>query len=197
MRQNVLFVLLNDYADWESAFLASSLHSGTMPGAEPRYTVKTVAPTMEPVCSLGGFRTMPDCDFQHLPDDYAAVVLIGGMRWDAPEAETVVQVVRDALARGRYVGGICNGASFLARHGFLNGVRHTGNTVDQLKLWGGERYTNEAGYMEAQAVSDGGIVTANGTGYLEFAREMLLLLRADSAERIAQSYDFNKKGLYR
>ena len=53
MKQEVLFIILNEYADWESAFVAASLHSGLMPGSEIKYVVKTVAPTLDPVCSLG------------------------------------------------------------------------------------------------------------------------------------------------
>jgi len=45
-------------------------------------------------------------------------------------------------------------------------------------------------------VADGGIVTANGTGYLEFSRELLLLLEADASERIEADYAFQKNGLY-
>ena len=77
-----------------------------------------------------------------------------------------------------------------------NHVRHTGNTVEQLELWGGANYTNRAGYVEAQAVADGGIVTANGSGYLEFAREMLLALEVDDKEHIEAWYGFNRNGLY-
>ena len=44
---------------------------------------------------------------------------------------------------------------------------------------------------------DGKIVTANGSGYLEFARECLLALEADTPEQIAASYTFNKHGFYR
>lgn len=191
-QKEVLLVLLNEYADWESAFLAATLR-----GEGPKkYVPRTVAPTREPVCSLGGFRTLPDYDFQSVPEDYAALVLIGGMGWQSDEAEGVVGLVQHARDNGRIVGGICNGASFLAAHGFLNSVRHTGNTLEQLKLWGGDRYTNEAGYLERQAVADGGIVTANGTGALEFTREMLLALEADEPERIEASYAFQKNGLY-
>ncbi len=57
--------------------------------------------------------------------------------------------------------------------GILNGVRHTGNGLEQLKLWGRENYTNLEGYIHEQAVSDGGIVTANGSAALEFAKELL------------------------
>ena len=83
------------------------------------------------------------------------------------------------------------------QHGFLNNVKHTGNTIQQLKLWGGQEYTNEAGYEEKQAVSDQNIVTANGTGQLEFCRELLLLLKADTPENIHASYDFYKNGFVR
>ena len=124
-------------------------------------------------------------------------MLIGGNRWDAPEAELVVPLVQETLEKGKIVGAICNGASFLCSHGFLNNVKHTGNGLDQLKHWGGEKYTNEAGYVEAQAVSDKNIVTANGVGHLEFTREMLLLLKANSPEQIDQWYDFYKNGFYR
>lgn len=197
MKQEVLFLLLNEYADWESAYLAATLNAGVMPGSEVKYTTKVVAPTLEAVCSIGGFRTLPDYSFQTMPKDYAALILIGGMQWDSPEAEQVVPLVEDALKRGKIVGAICNGASFMAKHGFLNNVKHTGNTVQQLKLWGGENYTNEAGYEEKQAASDKKIVTANGTGQLEFCRELLLLLEADTPERIHATYDFYKNGLVR
>ena len=113
------------------------------------------------------------------------------------EAEQAVPLVKDALQRGKIVGAICNAASFMAKHGFLNNVKHTGNTIQQLKLWGGQEYTNEAGYEEKQAVSDQNIVTANGTGQLEFCRELLLLLKADTPEKIHASYDFYKNGFVR
>lgn len=82
----------------------------------------------------------------------------------------------------------------MAKCGFLNGVKHTGNGIDQLRLWGGDNYTNPAGYVHRQAVSDGGIVTANGSGVLEFTKELLLLLGNDTPERIEMYYQFNRRG---
>ncbi len=196
MKQEVLLVVLDEYADWEAAFLAASLNAGVTPESGSKYVPKVVAPSLEPVRSIGGFRTVPDYGFETVPDDYAALVLIGGMRWRSDAAAGVVPLVRRAVERGKIVGAICNAASFLAAHGFLNVVRHTGNTLEQLKLWGGSAYTNETGYEQRQAVADGGIVTANGTGYLEFTRELLFALEADSPERIRASYEFNKNGLY-
>ena len=129
------------------------------------------------------------------PDDCAALVLVGGMSWRKPEAEPVAGTVREALSRGLTVGAICNAVSFLAAHGLLNDRRHTGNTLAMLCEWGGEHYTGEALYEERQAVRDGLLVTANGTRYLEFTRECLAALEADTPEAIAASYAFNKEGL--
>ena len=60
MKQEVLFLLLNEYADWEGAFLAISLNTGVIPGSEVKYVPKVVAPTLDVVRSVGGFRTLPD-----------------------------------------------------------------------------------------------------------------------------------------
>lgn len=58
--------------------------------SNPKYVNKVVAPTLEPVKSIGGFRTVPDYSFDTMPDDYAALVLIGGFGWATPVAERVV-----------------------------------------------------------------------------------------------------------
>ena len=197
MRKKVLFIILNEYTDWAGAFLSTALHVGVIPGGEIKYEVHTVAPTLDTIRSIGGFRTLSDYSFDNMPKDYAALVLIGGNSWDSSEAELVAPLVQEALDNGKIVGAICNGASFLCSHGFLNNVKHTGNGLDQLKHWGGDKYTNEAGYIEAQAVSDKNIVTANGVGHLEFTREMLLSLKANTPEQIAQWYDFYKNGFVR
>lgn len=130
-----------------------------------------------------------------MPDEYAALILIGGYGWlDEKISDKVIPIVRKAIEKGIIVGAICNAASFLAKHGFLNNVKHTGNGLEQLELWGGNNYTNQAGYINKQAVSDKLIVTANGTGELEFAKELLLLLENDTPEQIEMFYRFNKEG---
>ena len=67
-------------------------------------------------------------------------------------------------------------------------------SIDQLKLWGGENYTNHTGDVHVQAIVDKNIVTANGSATLEFAKELLLLLENDTPERIEMYYQFNKQG---
>ena len=192
--KEVIFVLLNGFADWECAFTAICLNQGVKPGNPINYKVKYLSITKEPVTSIGGLRVLPDYDLKDMPEDYAGLILIGGMRWFSPEAELIVPLVKKALKDKKLVAGICNASVFLGMHGFLNEVKHTSNTLDYLKQYAGDQYTGESNYMNKQAVRDGNIVTANGIGQLEFCREVLYALEADTAEAIEESYLFYKNG---
>lgn len=195
MSNEILYILLPDYAAHEAVYLSQAIASDEYAMKEhPEYVNKVVAPTMEPVKSIGGFRTLPDYSFDTMPYDYAALVLIGGFGWAMPVAEQVVPIVKRAIEKGKIVGAICNGASFMAKCGFLNNVKHTGNGAEQLQAWGGGHYTNPDGYIHRQAVSDKNIVTANGSATLEFAKELLTLLENDTPQRIEMYYQFNKQG---
>lgn len=196
MNNEILYVLLSDWADHEPVFLATAItceERGMR--SKPKYVNKIVAPSLGAIKSCAGFSVMPDYSFETMPQEYAALILIGGYGWlNESEACKVVPVVKNAIKNGIVVGAICNAASFLAKHGFLNNIKHTGNGIEQLKLWGGSNYANEQGYQNLQAVSDNRIVTANGTGSLEFAKELLLLLENDTPEEIEKFYQFNKIG---
>lgn len=195
MSNEILYILLPDFASHEMVYLMEAISSDEQQlKPSPKYVNRIVAPTADPVSAIGGFKVIPDYTFDNIPDDYAALVLIGGFGWTKPIAEQVLPIIRKAIEKGQIVGAICNGASFLAKCGFLNTVRHTGNGLEQLKLWGDENYTNPDGYIHEQAVSDKNIVTANGSATLEFAKELLLLLENDTPERIEIYYQFNKQG---
>lgn len=195
MSNEILYILLPDFASHEMVYLMEAISSDEQQlKPNPKYVNRIVAPTADPVRAIGGFKVIPDYTFDNMPDDFAALVLTGGYGWLTPVANEVKPIVRKAIDGGKIVGAICNGASYLAKAGFLNGVRHTGNGPDQLKLWGGENYTNQDGYIHAQAVSDKNIVTANGSGVLEFTKGLLLLLENDTPERIEMYYQFNKQG---
>lgn len=195
MTDEILYMLLPDFAEHEMVYLAEAVASDEYALKElPKYINKVVAPTLDPVKSIGGFRIVPDYSFDTMPDDYAALVLIGGFGWQTPIADKVTPIVAKAIANKKIVGAICNAASFMARNGFLNDMKHTGNGIDQLKQWGGDNYTNSSMYQHCQAVTDKNIVTANGSATLEFARELLLLLKNDTPERIEMFYQFNKQG---
>lgn len=192
MAKTVLLVLLEQYADWEAAYVSSAL---AMLG-QGEFAVKTVALTKETVRSIGGLCTLPDYDVQSVPDDGVALILIGGMSWRMEDAGQITPLVWRYRQQGKLVGGICDAAAFLGTIGLLNDVRHTANDLADLQKWAGPAYTNAAGFIHRQAVSDNHIITANGTAPLEFAKEVLLALHAAPEEKIIEWYNFHKLGCY-
>lgn len=195
MKKEIIFVLLNNFADWEASFTAICLNAGVKPERPLKYTTKTLSLTKDPVSSIGGFKVLPDYDIHTIPADCAGLVLIGGdNNWFTSEAEPIVPIVKKMIQENKLVAGICNASVFLGKHGFLNHVKHTSNALEYLKSIAGEKYTGEANYLKKQAVRDGNIVTANGTAQLEFCREILYALNADEPQIIEESYTFYKNG---
>ncbi|WP_455586668.1 type 1 glutamine amidotransferase family protein [Bacteroides sp.] len=196
MKKEILFVLLDGFADWEGAYIAPNLNCGVEPGSESKYVVKTVAVTKAPVVSCGGFKILPDYEINDIPTNYAGIVLIGGMSWFTPEAKAIIPLIKDAIEKKRLVAGICNASVFLGMHGFLNEVDHTSNGLEYLKNYAGVNYTGERHYINEPAVRSGNIVTANGFAALEFCREILYALEADTSKKIEKSYRMNKTGVW-
>lgn len=59
MNNEILYVLLPDYAAHEIVYLSQAIASDEYALKEnPKYINKVVAPTMEPVRSIGGFCTL-------------------------------------------------------------------------------------------------------------------------------------------
>ena len=185
----VYFILLNQFADWEFAPLACAVNQFS------GWTVKTVSLSRNPERSIGGLTVTPDCDIGGI-DWHACkgLILIGGYAWRTPEARSVAPAVATALKDGAVVGAICDATTFLASTGALNNAAHTGNMISDLKL--SANYTGEHLYKPEQAVRDGNIVTANGCAPLEFVKETLIalgLLNENEAGRWRNAF---KNGLY-
>ena len=102
--EKVLYLLLPPFAEHELPFLSQPLRSDAVAMKEnPQYENKIVAPSMEPVEAISGFRLLPDYTFETIPDEYAALVLIGGYGWQSEAAHHVTPLVADALSKGRIV----------------------------------------------------------------------------------------------
>lgn len=192
MKKNVLFVILDQYADWEAAYLSSLL----LALGRDKFVVKTVSLTKDSIHSLGGFTVLPDYDIQSVPQDFEGVILIGGMSWRTEAARQVEPLVKDALSKGKVVGGICDASAFLGTIGILNTIDHTSNDINDLKQWAGEAYTGEKNYMKQDVVRSHNVITANGTATLEFAKEVMIALNVASENKIQEWYNFYKLGIY-
>lgn len=191
-KKTILFVILQQYADWEAAYISSAV---SMLG-QGKYEIKTVSLSKDAVLSIGGFKVLPDYDIASVPDDYEALILIGGMTWRSENTQPVKELAKDCFQKGKLLGGICDASAFLGTAGILNDVVHTSNDLNDLKQWAGSAYTGEAKYIPKQAVSDKNIITANGTAPMEFAKEILSALNVADKDKIAEWYNFHKLGYY-
>lgn len=191
MKKNILFLILQQYADWEAAYISSAISMLE----QGKYEIKTVSLSKDYVQSIGGFKVLPDYDIASVPDDYEALILIGGMTWRSENTQQIKELVEDCFQKGKILGGICDASAFLGTVGFLNDVLHTSNDLNDLKQWAGSVYTGEAKYIAKQAVSDKNIITANGTAPMEFAKEILLALNVDK-DKVSDWYNFHKLGFY-
>lgn len=192
MKKTILFVILQQYADWEAAYITSAI---TMLG-QGQYDIKTVSLSKDYVQSIGGLRVLPDYDTASVPEDYEALILIGGMTWRKENTQQIKKLVEECCQKGRVLGGICDASAFLGTVGVLNDVMHTSNDKDDLKQWAGSAYTGENKYMAKQAVRDKNVITANGTAPMEFAKEILLALNVASEDKVSEWYNFHKLGYY-
>ena len=84
----------------------------------------------------------------------------------------------------------------MGENGYLDNRKHTSNTLEFLKSQS-PHYKGENNYVEKQAVSDCNVITANGTATLEFAKEIMLYLKAKPVDKINEWYEFNKLGFYK
>lgn len=191
MKKEALVFIFNGYADWEPAYVCSELNA-----PDTGYVVKTISLDDQPKVSMGGFRVLPDYTVDRYPEDFSLLILCGGMAWMEQKNNAVLPVVEAAVKRHIPVGAICNAVNFMAENGYLDSIKHTGNTVEFMKAQA-PHYQGEQYFLEQQAACDGGIVTANGSAALEFAREVLKLAHSKPDKEIDRWFNLHMKGFYR
>ncbi|MFE9771385.1 type 1 glutamine amidotransferase family protein [Streptomyces sp. NPDC005931] len=169
-RKPVHLAVYDTFADWETGHTTAHL-------ALAGYGIRTVAPTREPVTSIGGLRVQPDLALADLrPEDSALLILTGANLWDEGDAlAPFARTARAFLDAGVPVAAICGATAGLAREGLLDDRAHTGADSGYLAATG---YAGADRYVEADAVTDGVLVTAGPTEPVAFAREVFRLLGA-------------------
>ncbi|AEI39299.1 type 1 glutamine amidotransferase family protein [Paenibacillus mucilaginosus] len=188
--KDVLLLLTDGFADWEASYVTAVLNK---PGTG--FRIRTIALDLEPKVSMGGLRVLPEYSVKDYQPDAkpAMLILPGGTTWleerNVPVKELVAFCVRESVP----VAAICDATTFLARYGFLDHDRHTGNSLAYLKE-GAPEYQGEARYVDAQSVSDGNWITANGTAAVEFAAHILEKLGVMEGEGLQEWYTIFKKG---
>jgi hypothetical protein len=124
--------------------------------------------------------------FDGFADWEPAFALTGLRRW---AGKTVTTVGYDRAP----VAVICGATIAATRAGLFRGRRHTSNGRGFLRQHAPD-YDGEAGYVDALAVTDDGVISASGLGAIEFAREIFAALGVFSAETLDQYIEMYRGG---
>ncbi|MDO0913100.1 type 1 glutamine amidotransferase family protein [Streptomyces sp. DT2A-34] len=179
-RKPVYLAVYDTLADWEPGHATAQL-------ARAGYEIRTVGPTREPVTTVGGLRIQPDLALDDVrPSDAALLILPGADLWDtSDDLAPFARKAREFLDAGVPVAAICGATAGLAREGLLDDRDHTSAVSFYLAATG---YGGGERYVEADAVTDRGLVTAGPTEPVAFAREILRLLKVYDDEAVDAWY---------
>lgn len=165
--KSIALLVFDGFADWEAAFASTGLRRWG------KREVVTVGYDQNPVTSMGGLRVLPDRALSDLSvDDTQLLILPGGDQWlEGNPRQEIVRLLTSFEAHGITIAGICAGTTALARAGLFRGRRHTSNgKAFLLKHVPG--YETQDLYVDTLAIRDQGVISANGLGAIEFAREI-------------------------
>ncbi|MED0669989.1 glutamine amidotransferase [Aneurinibacillus aneurinilyticus] len=190
--KEVLIFITDGFADWEASYVSAELNK-----QETQYKVKTIAINEEPKISMGGLTVLPDYSLKtySFETTFAMLIIPGGTGWRKEENQCAKILVDFCFRNDIPVAAICDATTFLGNNGFLENNKHTGNSLPYLKE-GAPNYRGDEKYIDAQSVSDGNLITANGTATLEFSKDILEKLEVLESDKLNDWYLLFKKGYF-
>ncbi|MGL4762264.1 MAG: DJ-1/PfpI family protein [Sarcina sp.] len=191
IKNEVLIVLTEKWNDWEASYAIAVINSFS------EYKVKTIGVNELSKKSMGGINASVDytIDGYEEFDNIAMVILSGGLSWEENDYSDISIFIKKVMELDIPVAAICSATTFLCKHGFLDSIKHTGDSLELFKKQ--KEYKGEQFYINEQVVIDNNIITANETAAVQFAYEIFKILKIDSEEEIEQWYDNFKNGAIR
>ncbi|OYX03114.1 MAG: glutamine amidotransferase [Caulobacter vibrioides] len=169
------------WADWEAGAVLALLREHL------KVQIEVATPTGDPETSIGGVLAAADYRFDDpVLSDADLFILVGSEAWSEGETPAISALIRQALADGKPVAGICAGTTALARAGLFAGRKHTSNGKDWLEgvvpgYAGAEHYVDTP-----RAVTDGKLVSASGLAPVTFAAAVARLVAPEQEALIAE-----------
>lgn len=168
------------WADWEAGAVLPLLREYL------KVQIEIATPTGDPETSIGGILAAADYRFDDpVLSDADLYILIGSDEWTKGENPAISALIRQALADGKPVAGICAGTVGLANAGLFEGRKHTSNGKPWLEGVA-PGYAGSDHYVETnKAVTDGKLVSASGMMPTTFAAAVARLVAPEAEEMIA------------
>ena len=187
--------VLETLADWELGYVTSELHSGRFfkKDAE-RVSLKTVSYSKEPIHTMGGLTVIPDCLIDDVVVSETSVLLLPGAdTWNDPKHGAIIKKASEFLSIGATVGAICGATTALANLGLLDNRRHTSNGQGFLEMFS-PTYKGQSFYIDEPSVADNNLITANPTGSLLWAKQIIERLGVFQSDTLEFWYEYFSTG---
>ena len=166
MKSKIIIFLFNGFADWEIAFITPELHKSE------RFELVYFSTDGKPVKSMGGLSVTPHISLTDVKaDNVTMLILPGGTAWETGGNTEIDGLVLTLNQNERSIGAICAATTYLGQKGILDNLNHTSNDLNYLKGTA-PQYAGDNHYVNELSISDKHIITANGIGPIEFAREV-------------------------
>ncbi len=181
MNKSIVIYVGEGMADWEIGYAVAGLNSPYLfRRTEAPYPLRYATADGAAAHTMGGMTIVADLALADIaPADCALLILPGGAGWDEGGHTAAIDLARRCLGADVPVAAICGATGGMARGGLLDAVAHTSNAAEYLQATG---YAGADRYQNAQAVTDGNVITANTTGSVAFAQHIFKRLKfADDA----------------
>ena len=174
--QPVHVAVYDSFADWEHGYAVAHIARPDWQRDPDRFVVRTVGLDRSPVTTMGGLTVVPDLALDEMdPAASAMLLLTGADGWESGQLQPFAEAAGAFVAAGRPVAAICGATFALAGAGLLDDRAHTSSAAEYLTA-SGDGYRGADRYVETDAVSDRGVVTAGTTQPAAFAREIFATL---------------------
>ncbi len=144
----------------------------------------------KPIRTMGGLQITPDLGIDGVRFSNAEMLILpGGSNWDVGGNEEAALLAKQFHENQIKVAAICGATFGIAKTGLLDSIQHTSNSRDYLI---NSHYKGREHYTDVLSVSDQNIITASGTGSLEFAHEIFKALNLYKAQVLKAWYELFK-----
>ena len=139
---------------------------------------------------MGGLTVVPDCLIDDIAVNETSVLLLPGAdTWSDPRHGTIIKKASELLSLGATVGAICGATVALANFGLLDNRRHTSNGHGFLEMFS-PIYKGQDFYVEEPSVADRNLITANSTGALLWAKQIIEHLGVFESDTLEFWYEY-------
>lgn len=186
---------LDTLADWELGYVTAELNSKRFFKKDaPSISVKMVGISKEPIKTMGGLTVFPDCVINDIVVNEKSVLLLPGANtWDDPKHGAIIEKAGELLSAGATVCAICGATAALANAGLLDQRLHTSNGTGYLEMFS-PCYKGQQFYVDKPSVADQNLITANSTGALLWAKQIIERLKVFQPNTLEAWYMYFSSG---